>query len=83
MQAFLLMTATAAAAAEAIMHAQRVSTGWKAELPTWCGCCVQLGDADASDVCERLEDFLSICAPPDSNDEFKVRHLSHVAGWEG
>lgn len=31
----------------------------------------KLSESDASDVCERLEDFLSICAPPDSNDEFK------------
>lgn len=32
----------------------------------------QLSEADAADAAERLEDFLSICAPPDSNDEFKV-----------
>lgn len=31
----------------------------------------KLSEADAADVSERLEDFLSFCAPPDSNDEFK------------
>lgn len=34
--------------------------------------CLQLSEADAADVSERLEDFLSFCAPPDSNDDFKV-----------
>jgi hypothetical protein len=33
---------------------------------------LQLGDADASDVAARLEDFLSICAPPESVEDFKV-----------
>ena len=34
---------------------------------------LQLSDADAGDAAERLEDFLSFCAPPDSNEEFRVR----------
>jgi len=30
----------------------------------------KLSESDAADVCERLEDFLSFCAPPDSGEEF-------------
>jgi hypothetical protein len=41
---------------------------------------MQLSEADAADVSERLEDFLSFCAPPDSNDEFKVGVVVGMVG---
>lgn len=69
------ITAPLLLVASIVFHLLRTAIKYAAAAAT-CAGMLQLSDAASADVAERLEEFVSYCAPPTGEGDFTVsRHI--------